>query len=242
VEKKSRNKIILVTFAIVIIVICLTVGTIVMTNIKDEKEQKEIAEWEERNKRIVPNVVGMTRKEAIEELEKNELAHVVSPYTIIDNNAIVTSQSPKAGEKAKKGDWVTIYFKSDATDNNKSQSSKVSINDIDTLAPNERLVANCAYSYLTSFSFMRDSLSKGKSQIISVEVLEKDNYGRYITEFVINEPFNSNYNIDRKHWVILWNIKEDGSFNYNTFKSYFTNQSSTLDMAKNNSGWNKPLN
>jgi len=85
-------------------------------------------------------------------------------------------------------------------------------------------------------------LSKGKSQIISVEVLEKDNYGRYITEFVINEPFNSNYNIDRKHWVILWNIKEDCSFNYNTFKSYFTNQSSTLDMAKNNSGWNKPLN
>lgn len=125
---------------------------------------------------------------------------------------------------------------------NNTSSGKVSINDIDKLAPNERLVANCAYSYLTSFSFMRDSLSRGKSQIISVEVLEKDNYGRYITEFVINEPFNSNYNIDRKHWIILWNIKEDGSFNYNAFKSYFTNQDSTLDMAKNNTGWNEPLN
>lgn len=107
-EKKSKNKIILVIIAVVIVVICLTVGIIVTTNIKNEKEQKEIAELEERNKRIVPNVVGMTRKEAIEEIEKNELDHVVSPYTIIDDNAIVTSQSPKAGEEVKKGDWVTI--------------------------------------------------------------------------------------------------------------------------------------
>lgn len=110
-EKKNRNKIILVIIVVVMTVICLTVGIIVTTNIKNEKEQKEIAEWEERNKRIVPNVVGMTRKEAIEELEKNELDHVVSPYTIIDDNAVVTSQSPKAGEEIKKDDRVTINVK-----------------------------------------------------------------------------------------------------------------------------------
>lgn len=107
-EKKSRNKIILVIIAIVMIVIFLIVGIITTTTIKKEKELKEMAEWEEQNKRIVPNVVGMTRKEAIEELKKNELEYVVSPYTIIADDAIVTSQSPEAENEVKKGDRVTI--------------------------------------------------------------------------------------------------------------------------------------
>ena len=130
------------------------------------------------------------------------------------------------------------------TSNNTSKQTlkgKVSISDIDKLADKERLVAKCSYSHLISYSFIRSNLESGKSKVISVEVLDKDQYGRYITEFIVNAPFNQNYNMDYRYWIIIFDVKEDGNYKYLPLDCFFTNEHKNLDTAKKNAHWNEPL-
>lgn len=124
------------------------------------------------------------------------------------------------------------------TDDEKTLSGEVSISDISKLNVQEKLIAECSYSLLLSVS---PSIKSEKATVKTVEVLEKDNYGRYLTQFVVNAPFNSNYNMDYRYWIIIWNVKEDGTYNYNLFRSFFTNENNTLDSAKKQAKWGEPL-
>lgn len=63
----------------------------------------------------VPNVVGMTFKEAIEELEKNNLEHVIIPWKAPLDDDIVTSQDPPAETKVAKGTEIEIAIKTQIT-------------------------------------------------------------------------------------------------------------------------------
>ena len=98
-NQKKINKITLIIVGVILIAILLIIGiSLIANNIKE----KQIKELEQQNERTVPNVVGMTRKEAIEELDKNDLDHLVSPWDVIADDALVISQEPEPNTKVQK--------------------------------------------------------------------------------------------------------------------------------------------
>lgn len=112
--QKKTNKIILITFAVVMIIIVSIAGiTSIVSNINEKKKQEQIA-LEESQKVTVPNVVGKTYKEAKEELEKLELK-VDAKLGNSEDDDIVTTQDPSAEERIKKGETVTVYLKTPVT-------------------------------------------------------------------------------------------------------------------------------
>lgn len=113
-EKKKSLKPFWITLVVTFSVIALISGIIfAVENIKERKRQEQLA-IEESNKVTVPNVVGMTYKEAREELEKLELK-VDGKLGNSEDDNIVTTQDPPAEERIKKGETVIVYLKTPIT-------------------------------------------------------------------------------------------------------------------------------
>ena len=107
----KKNKIVLVTTIIAIAIIVIILTTISIINNIEENRRKEI---EEGNKRMVPNLVGMTYKEAKEEIEKLDLI-VYTLEKSPENEDIVSTQDPPAETIISKGDTVKLTLKTPIT-------------------------------------------------------------------------------------------------------------------------------
>lgn len=83
-----------------------------MLQLNNKKEKNEI---EDQNNVTVPNVVGMTFKEAEEEFKKIGLEYVILPWKAPLNDDIVTAQDPKDGTLVSKGEQIKINLDSHLT-------------------------------------------------------------------------------------------------------------------------------
>lgn len=106
----KKNKIVLIT-TIIAIILVIILSTISIINNIEEKHRKEI---EESNKRTVPNLVGMTYKEAKEEIEKLDLI-VYTLEESPEDEDIVSTQDPPAETIISKGDTVKLTLKTPIT-------------------------------------------------------------------------------------------------------------------------------
>ncbi len=110
----KKKKIVLITIATLIVISLIAVGiSSLVSNINEKTRQEQLA-IEEANKVTVPNLVGMTYKEAKEEIEKLELT--VDTYRETPNDDdIVISQTPSAEKRISKGEKVTLSLKTPLT-------------------------------------------------------------------------------------------------------------------------------
>lgn len=238
-QNKKKSKIALIIIAIIMIVALLIIGTIVTVNIQREKEQKETAELEEQNKRNVPNLVGITRKEAIEELKKNGLEYVVTPYTVISDDAIVTSQSPEAGKEVKKGDSVTIYFKANTT--NDKSNDKFYLEDVKLgeFAP-ETVKGSPSTSYIVALACENILKYWPNAQINSITIKESDGYGRFwiISKFLKS---GTDRTYSYSHDVIEITVDTSKKYNVGNARIYL-DEGTGITGVKNKSNWGTPIN
>lgn len=103
--QKKTLKIVLITIGIILIVSLITIGVIAITN-KVKEEQ---------NKRTVPNLVGMTYKEATEELTKLELDYKITPWKTPLDYDTITTQNPPADTTVQKGTKIEISLETPTT-------------------------------------------------------------------------------------------------------------------------------
>lgn len=164
-NQKKINKITLIIVGVILIAILLIIGiSLIANNIKE----KQIKELEQQNERTVPNVVGMTRKEAIEELDKNDLDHLVSPWDVIADDALVISQEPEPNTKVQKGEQVEIKLR------------KENIEDSD--------VSFTGMRFKTNWSDLKDEIDNYNSQISNFIISDWETskpYGEEMTNYTI---------------------------------------------------------
>lgn len=103
---KKPNKTVLITVGVVTAIILIIIGiSSMVSNINEKKKQ----EREENNKVVVPKLIGMTYKEAKEEIEKLGLQIDAKLGNLEDDN-IITTQDPYADKRIEKGETVTVYL------------------------------------------------------------------------------------------------------------------------------------
>ena len=177
-EKKKWVKTFTITFVSVLLIIGVVVGiTIGVENNNERKRQEQIA-LEESQKVTVPNLVGMTYKEAKEEIEKLEL-QVDAKLGNLEDDDIVNTQDPSAEKRIKKGETVTIYLKIPATIKNDTSFTGATFNKTWTELKKE---TDEIFDKNFSDDTYRILVNKGKAY-------EKQSQNQKYTEYVI---FNFN--------------------------------------------------
>lgn len=111
-EKKLKQVKICIIVAVSIIVIpSLLIGIVMLKQNIDEKKKQEQLAIEESNKVIIPNLIGMTYKEAKDKVEKLELKYVIYPWKVPYDDDLISSQDPPAETKVQKGTQIKIGIK-----------------------------------------------------------------------------------------------------------------------------------
>lgn len=103
----------------------------------------------------------------------------------------------------------------------------------------DKIALNCAYTRISSVAEKTGNVLK-KSEII-----EKDNYGRYLAHFQIDLLVSGSYKT-ANYYIIIWNVKENGEFMYspkNELNVSFYNgiRTDTIEYAKELYNWNEPI-
>lgn len=103
----------------------------------------------------------------------------------------------------------------------------------------DKIALNCAYTRISSIAEKTGNVLK-KSEII-----EKDNYGRYLAHFQIDLLVSGSYKTGN-YYIIVWDVKENGEFMcspMNELNVSFYNgiKTDTIEYAKELYNWNEPI-
>lgn len=181
IKKEKSNKSIYIIYGIIIVVLII-IASILMLQLNNKKEKNEI---EDQNNATVPNVVGMTFKEAEEELKKIGLEYVILPWKAPLNDDIVTTQDPKEGTVISKGEKVEISIKTQSTLKSDTSSNGYCFNiDIDTFIKKYNQIyenMNMSQQYVKSFLISRSNFNDISS--IEHKNENKKRYACSITNF-----------------------------------------------------------
>lgn len=201
----SKKTKIISLVVIVAIIAVITIITMIMNNI-EENRRKEI---EEQNKRTVPNLVGMTFKDAEEEIEKLDLEYVILPWKVPYDDDIIISQDPPAETTVTRGSKIEIALKTIVTteaSNPNGMSFKVSKEEYE-----EAYLSN--YSNEIKLSFADDSFKYIKADLNNTASIYTNQLYYDLpqkTFFVTNITVDNNSNnvIDVRCAIDFYNINE----------------------------------
>lgn len=201
----SKKTKIISLVVIVAIIAVITIITMIMNNI----EENRIKEIEEQNKRTVPNLVGMTFKDAEEEIEKLDLEYVILPWKVPYDDDIIISQDPPAETTVTRGSKIEIALKTIVTteaSNPNGMSFKVSKEEYE-----EAYLSN--YSNEIKLSFADDSFKYIKADLNNTASIYTNQLYYDLpqkTFFVTNITVDNNSNnvIDVRCAIDFYNINE----------------------------------
>lgn len=219
--QKKTNKIILITFAIVMIIILSIAG---ITSIVTENKKQEQLAIEKSKEVVLPKVIGKTMVEAEEELSKLELnvercSNTPSDLDGKNSDSIVQSITRdysriQEGEIVKKGDTIRIWGVSqkwkDKQKEREEKGYKYCPASTDT-------IIGCAKTLISNQLKAPSTAIWGKS-----EKVDEDNYGRCLVYASVEAQNSYGGLVKSDYLVILQEVSADGEFTYLPYGSTYT--------------------